>query len=260
MSLADLPPGSSLACPLAGAVADRAHLRGCCRGAPRLHRHAGDRALVRLRGRHLPRAAGPPARRSARSSPSVWDYARRGRGRRAAVDPRRPAGVLHDARRPRRLDADPPLLGRLHGRRPRLRALLRVPELLRLLDAAAGPGGQLPAADRRLGVRRRRLVPADLLLVPAHDGDAGRHQGVRHQRRRRRRPRARHVLHLQAARARSTSSARSRRVERAFGAQRRRPRRRAACCCSSARSRSPPRSRCTPGSRTRWRARRRSPR
>ena len=27
----------------------------------------------------------------------------------------------------------------------------------------------------------------------------------------------------------------------------------AACCCSSARSRSPPRSRCTPGSRTRWR-------
>ena len=33
-----------------------------------------------------------------------------------------------------------------------------------------------------------------------------------------------------------------------------------ACCCWSARSRSPPRSRCTPGSRTRWRARRRSPR
>ena len=33
----------------------------------------------------------------------------------------------------------------------------------------------------------------------------------------------------------------------------------AACCCSSARSRSPRRSRCTPGSRTRWRARRRSP-
>ena len=33
---------------------------------------------------------------------------------------------------------------------------------------------------------------------------------------------------------------------------------RAACCCSSARSPSPPRSRCTPGSRTPWRARRRS--
>ena len=37
-------------------------------------------------------------------------------------------------------------------------------------------------------------------------------------------------------------------------------RRRAASCCSSARSPSRPRSRCTPGSRTRWRARRRSPR
>ena len=36
--------------------------------------------------------------------------------------------------------------------------------------------------------------------------------------------------------------------------------RRAASCCSSARSRSPRRSRCTPGSRTRWRARPRSPR
>ena len=42
----------------------------------------------------------------------------------------------------------------------------------------------------------------------------GGHQGVRHQRRRRRRPRARHVLHLQAARARWTSSARSSRPAR----------------------------------------------
>ena len=43
-----------------------------------------------------------------------------------------------------------------------------LPELLRVLDAAADPGRQLLAADRRLGVRRRRLVPADLVLVPAH--------------------------------------------------------------------------------------------
>ena len=34
------------------------------------------------------------------------------------------------------------------------------------------------------------------LLVPPHDGDRGRHQGVRDQRGRRRRARARHVLHL----------------------------------------------------------------
>ncbi len=66
-------------------------------------------------------------------------------------------------------------------------------------------GRQLRAADRRLGVRRRRLLPADLLLVPAHDGHRGRHQGVRDQRRRRRRPRARHLLHLQAHRTRSTT-------------------------------------------------------
>ena len=85
-------------------------------------------------------------------------------------------------------------------RGPRLRALLRLPQLLRLLDAAAGARRQLPAADRRLGVRRRRLLPADLLLVPAHDRHARRDQGVRDQRRRRRRPGARHLLHLQAHR------------------------------------------------------------
>ncbi len=32
--------------------------------------------------------------------------------------------------------------------------------------------GQLRAADRRLGVRRRRLLHADQLLVPPHDRDA----------------------------------------------------------------------------------------
>ena len=34
--------------------------------------------------------------------------------------------------------------------------------------------GELPAADRRLGIRRRRLLPADLVLVPAHDRHARR--------------------------------------------------------------------------------------
>ena len=149
-----------------------------------------------------------------------------GRRRRAARDPDRPAVAVHGARRHRRLDADPPLLGRLHGRRPRLHALLRVPELLRLLDAAAGPGGELPPADRRLGVRRRGLLPADLVLVPAHDGDRGGHQGVRHQRRRRRRPRARDVLHLQAHRhARLPGDVRER-ARHDFTQRRRRPRRR----------------------------------
>ena len=68
-----------------------------------------------------------------------------------------------------------------------LQPLLRLPQLLRLLDAAAGPGGQPGAADRRLGLRRLRLLRADQLLVPAHHGDQRRDEGLRHQRRRRRR-------------------------------------------------------------------------
>ena len=157
----------------------------------------------------------------------------------------------------RRLGADPPLLGRLHGVRRRLLALLRVPELLRLLDAAAGPGRQLRDPDHRLGLRRRGLLPADLVLVPARDGDEGGHQGVRHQRGRRHRPRARDVLHLQARRvARLPHGVRARgRVPVATTATSSR----AACCCSSAPSPSRRRSRSTPGSRTPWRARRRSP-
>ena len=117
--------------------------------------------------------------------------------------------------------------------------------------------GELLPADRRLGVRRRGLLPADLLLVPAHDRHAGRHQGVRHQRGRRRRPRARDVFHLQRHRPLDflqyfEESARP-------SAPTTETSSRAACCCSSARSRSRPRCRCTPGSRTPWRARRRSP-
>ena len=45
--------------------------------------------------------------------------------------------------------------------------LLQLPQLLRLLDAAAGPRRQLRPADRRLGLRRLRLLRADQLLVPA---------------------------------------------------------------------------------------------
>ena len=147
------------------------------------------------------------------------------------------------------------VLDQLPGLRRGLRALLRVPELLRLLDAAARPGGQLPRADRRLGVRRRRLLPADQLLVPAHDRHARGHQGVRHQRPRRRRPRARHVLHLQARRhARLPRHLRGRPRGASSRATATSPR--AASCCSSARSRSPRRSRCTRGCPTRWRARR----
>ena len=86
----------------------------------------------------------------------------------------------------------------------------------------------------------------------------GRHQGVRDQRGRRRRPRARHLLHLpghgDARLPRHVRGRPDRRSARTTPTSS--P---AACCCSSARSPSPPRSRSTPGSRTPWRARRRSP-
>ena len=52
--------------------------------------------------------------------------------------------------------------------------LLQLPQLLRLLDAAAGPRRQLRPADRRLGLRRLRLLRADQLLVPARRRRPGR--------------------------------------------------------------------------------------
>ena len=159
-----------LAFPLGGAVLIGLTFKLLPAARARGDRHAGDRALVPGRRRRVQRAAvarrgGAPGRRRR--------LGLRGheRGRRAGLDPARPAERADDADRLRRLGADPPLLGGVHGRRPRLRALLRVPELLRVQHAAAGRGGQLPAADHRLGVRRRRVVLPDLVLVPAQDRD-----------------------------------------------------------------------------------------
>ena len=79
--------------------------------------------------------------------------------------PTRPAvGVFRPADHRRRL-ADPPLLGRLHGARPRAPTVLRLPEPVRRGDAAAGARRQLPRPLRRLGGRRPGVVPADRLLV-----------------------------------------------------------------------------------------------
>ena len=224
----------------------------------RLDRDVRDRAVVRVRGAGVDQAA----RAQPRPPPGHLDAVelrRLGRRRRQAADPRRPAVGVHDPRGLGRLDADPPVLGVVHDARPGLLALLQLPELLRVLDAAAGAGRELRAADRRLGVRRRRLLPADLVLVPAHDRDPRRHQGVRDQRRRRRRARDRHVHHLPPHRHGPVPPGVPRdpaRTSRTTGRRSSSP----ACCCSSARSRSPRRSRSTPGSPTRWRARRRCPR
>ena len=62
-----------------------------------------------------------------------------GRARHPARDPGGPALGRDVPDRHRRLDAHPPLLDRLHGLGPGVRAVLRLPQLLRLLDAAPGP-------------------------------------------------------------------------------------------------------------------------
>ena len=132
-------------------------------------------------GRRPARPPRPPGRRAPADRHALPVRVRRDRD--PVHDPRRPALGVHVPRRHRGLDADPPLLVRLHGRRRGLPAVLLVPELLRLLDADARPRRQLRLPDRRLGVRRLRLLRADLLLVPARDGDEGGHEGVRDQRR-----------------------------------------------------------------------------
>ena len=72
-----------------------------------------------------------------------------------------------DAHHYRRRLPDPLLLDRLHGRRPRLRALLRLHEFLRLRDADAGALRQLRRTARRLGPGRPRVVLPHRLLVRA---------------------------------------------------------------------------------------------
>ena len=107
--------------------------------------------------------------------------------------PDRPALGADDAGDHRRRLAHHPLLGRVHGARPRLPALLRGDELLPLRDAPAGRGRQLLLPDRGLGPGRARVVPAHRLLLRAPVGRGRREEGLRGQRDRRRRHGARGV-------------------------------------------------------------------
>ena len=79
--------------------------------------------------------------------------------------PARSALDDHGARDHRRRHADSHLQHRLHARRPRLSAVLRVPESVRRLHAGARARRQLSRTVRGLGRRRTLLVPADRLLV-----------------------------------------------------------------------------------------------
>ena len=213
--------------------------------------------------------------------------AARGRARahraRRCVDPVDPAGALgrhrrqlrrplglpprsavrdDDPRRHRRRVPDPRLLDRLHARgvEGRLRAVLRVPEPLRLLHADARARRQLPRDVRRVGGRRPLLVPADRVLLREEERVGRRQEGVHRQ------PDRRLGLHRRDVPASSPPSGPSTSgpwptppapcPSRPPGSARSRSSR---CCCSSAPRGSPRRSRCTSGCRTPWRARPRSP-
>ena len=188
------------------------------------------------------------------------------RDRRAAHPvgvPPRPAVGDDDPRRHGDRLPDPRLLDRLHARRAARRrgALLRLPEPVLLLHAHAGAGRQLPGHVRRLGGRRPLLVPAHRLLVREEERLGCGQEGVHHQPRRRLGIPARRLpdlLHVRLVRFPRGGERRVRAPDRdgpvrhAVAHHAAAVRRRAA-----ARAR---RSRSTSGCRTRWKARRPSPR
>ena len=91
----------------------------------------------------------------------------------------------HDPGGERHRRTDPLLLHRLHARGPVLVALLRLPEPVHLLHAAAGDRRQ-PAADvRGLGGSGAVLVGAHRVLVHGPHQHPGRQQGLHRQPRRR---------------------------------------------------------------------------
>ena len=172
--------------------------------------------------------------------------------------PRRPALGRDAARHHGHRVPDPRLLGRLHGGRSGRESLLRVPQPVRVLDAAARARRELRDPARRLGPRRPLVVPADRLLVATPDRSGGGQEGLHHERDRRRRHDARHLRDLEPpAHGGLCAGVRPRRRAASAPAPRRPTGSR--CCCSSAPSPSRRSSRCTPGCRTRWRAPRRSP-
>ncbi len=212
-------------------------------------------ARVRLVGRDVLRAAAASRPRRGCRSTTLFTWMPGGSAPRStsASSPTRFDHV--DPARHRRRLADPPLLDRLHARRPALLAVLRLPQPVRGLDARSSSSARASSLTF-LGWEGvgPLLVPADLVLVRAQRRRGRGQEGVRHQPRRRRRLPARDVPHL-----------RERRHARLRGDEpraRRRPRRRhrhrdRAAACSSARSARARRSRCTSGCPTRWRARRR---
>ena len=131
-------------------------------GEPRAGWFATGMMALDVRGvvRRVPRAAGRSRPKSA-----ALRVATASRGSRSAASgrlpvPRRSALDDDDPLRHGRRHADPPVLDRVHARRPALHAVLRVPQPVRGLDARARARLELPRHLPRLGGRRALLVPA----------------------------------------------------------------------------------------------------
>ena len=123
-----------------------------------------DRRCVVVVQRCRRRAPSRSASTATASRSTTWIPARRLPGRRRLLrrqPDRVPADRRHDDRHAR-----PRLLDRLHEPRPGLLAVLRLPEPVHVLDAAARPRRQLPRRVRGLGAGRPVELPADRLLVP----------------------------------------------------------------------------------------------
>ncbi len=181
-----------LGSPLAGSLLSGARLEAAPGQDCRLAWERRDRRLLPRRDRDVLRPH-RPARGVALAGGHRLHLHRRRRHEGRHGDPGGPAVGADVPGGLGRVVPHPRLLGGLHGLRPRLRALLLVPQLLRVLDAAAGPGLELRAADRGVGVRGRGVLFADQLLVPARHRHHGGHQGLRDQRDRRRGPGDRRV-------------------------------------------------------------------
>src|SRR5262252_7177318 len=104
------------------------------------------------------------------------------------------------ARRHGRRLADSHLQRRLHARRRRVRALLRLPQPVRLLHADARFGSELPGDVRGVGRGRALLVPAHRVLVRGQGERGRREEGVHHEPHRRLRLSRRDVPDLAAHR------------------------------------------------------------
>src|SRR5690606_33989132 len=141
-------------------------------GIPRDHHCAGGGVLRRLRAHVVPDAG----RTHLRRHPVHLDRYRRHTAT-AGLPDRQSVGP-DDGGRDRRVPDGTYLHHRLHGRRSRLPAFLRLHLAVHLLHAHAGDGEQHGAAVLRLGSRRPRVLPVDRLLVQPFHGYLRQHDGV----------------------------------------------------------------------------------